>query len=280
MRLLFAITTILFSLTVLSENHKYYGNDFYLKLNKGDILKSEISQILASYHIPNHQEFDSLQKNCQLEQNPNCYRQIHLTYHDARKFLFGLLYLERSPKGQNFVEGVYCSKKWTSRDFPKGGGIGPDRIPDPKYMNTEHTWPQSRFSKRYEKAHQKSDLHILYPTDSKVNSIRGSFPFAEVESSSKFVCNGAKIGSIRSEKQTYFEPPNKHKGNVARAMFYFSTRYNMPISPTQEKFFRVWNESDPVDESERFRNEKIFEIQRVRNPYIDHPELIKMIEDF
>ncbi len=33
-----------------------------------------------------------------------------------------------------------------------------------------------------------------------------------------------------------------------------------------------WHTNDPVDEFEMSRNEKIYEIQGNRNPYIDHPE--------
>ena len=43
-------------------------------------------------------------------------------------------------------------------------------------MNTEHTWPQSKGAT----GAAKSDLHHLFPTDSKANSIRGNHPFGIV----------------------------------------------------------------------------------------------------
>ena len=36
----------------------------------------------------------------------------------------------------------------------------------------------------------------------------------------------------------HFEPPAEHKGNVARAIFYFSVRYKMKVTPTQEAFLK------------------------------------------
>ncbi len=38
-----------------------------------------------------------------------------------------------------------------------------------------------------------------------------------------------------------------------------------------------WNEQDPVSEWEKQRNEKIFNIQGNRNPFIDHPEWVEEI---
>ena len=38
-----------------------------------------------------------------------------------------------------------------------------------------------------------------------------------------------------------------------------------------------WHKQDPVDEYEKQRNEKIYEIQGNRNPFIDHPEWVEKI---
>ena len=77
-----------------------------------------------------------------------------------------------------------------------------------------------------------------------------------------------------------FEPPDSHKGNVARAMFYFSMRYNMRIDPVQEKFLKKWNKLDPIDAAERLRNRRIKDIQGNSNPFIDDPFLADRISDF
>ena len=75
-------------------------------------------------------------------------------------------------------------------------------------------------------------------------------------------------------------PPIEHRGNVARALFYFSVRYGMSISAVEESSLRSWHMEDPVDEAELERHEQIFSIQRVRNPFIDFPELVEDIDNF
>ena len=77
-----------------------------------------------------------------------------------------------------------------------------------------------------------------------------------------------------------FEPPQQHKGNVARALFYFSTKYKLAIDPNEEAVLRKWASEDPVDVEEMHRNDEIEKAQHSRNPFIDFSELINNISDF
>ncbi|MFN8943697.1 MAG: endonuclease I family protein, partial [Pseudobdellovibrionaceae bacterium] len=124
--------------------------------------------------------------------------------------------------------------------------------------------------------------HHLYPTDSKLNSIRGNYPFGEVVRSKKALhCeSGAMFGDPEQGSGPVFEPPAKHKGNVARALFYFSSKYHMAIDPAQEATLKKWHIEDPVDAEEMRRNEEIYKVQMSRNPFIDYPELASQISDF
>lgn len=198
------------------------------------------------------------------------------SYKEARKKLFNDLHLEKDDRGY-YVVGVYCLEK----TYPHNGEHPGDRLPDASILNTEHTWPQSKFSTAFPKETQKTDLHHLFPTLSRINSERGNYPFAEVTRDRNLSCDESESGSpATGESGTYFEPPETHKGNVARAMFYFSVRYKMAIDPVQEHFFRQWHEDDPVDQFEKKRHESIAAMQKNRNPFIDDPSLVKKIPNF
>ncbi|MCK5882836.1 MAG: endonuclease [Bacteriovoracaceae bacterium] len=211
------------------------------------------------------------------------------SYKTARMFLFGELHLEQEKNGGFFVKDVYCEKTYTNKEFKSKKSIGPKRIPDNRILNCEHTWPKSRFSKG--RSHRSSDiykqkvadLHHLFPTQSKMNAIRGNLEFGEVkiETNNLPCSNTSQLGTIaENSKKRFFQPPRQHRGNVARAVFYFAVRYKMNIGATEESFLRRWHIEDPVDSAEEHRNGRIQEIQGNRNPFIDYPEFVHLIENF
>lgn len=204
--------------------------------------------------------------------------QLTLTYTEARVKLFNVLDLQKDAKG-HFVKGVYCDDKFYHYRQNETPGI---KIPDGNIMNTEHTWPQSKFNRAFPETTQKTDLHHLYPSYSKINAERGNYPFAEViPSPIKLFCTMSQLGKASNTGLgVYFEPSDDHKGNVARSMFYFSTRYKLAIDPVQEYYLRQWHILDPVDANEKTRHEKIVTIQKNRNPFIDDPGLVNQILDF
>lgn len=191
-----------------------------------------------------------------------------ISYSLARQLLFGKLHYNNG-----IVTDVYCNENHDSKH-----GVGPGLIPDPKFLNCEHTWPQSKFVGS-EAETMKVDLHHLYPANSKANTSRSNNPFGEIDSHPN-VCNVSIRGTVRGTNLVGFEPPDRHKGNVARAIFYFSVRYQMPVDLEQEEYLRKWNHLDPVDIPETIRNNQIQEIQGNRNPFIDDPNLIDSISDF
>jgi len=147
-------------------------------------------------------------------------------------------------------------------------------IPSPKIMNVEHTWPQSLGAH----GEAKADLHHLYPTNSNVNSIRSSLPFCDVKTI-KWEGDLSRRGESDDFKNC-FEPPQTHKGNVARSLFYFAIRYKHIISEAEEKILRKWHQEDPVDQNEEDRNLKINIYQKNKNPFVENPELVDLVEDF
>ena len=182
-----------------------------------------------------------------------------LTYKQANEILFTKL-----NQTSNEICSAYTSKLCASNN----------EIPSPKIMNIEHTWPQSTGANGI----AKSDLHHLFAVDSPTNSIRSSLPFCDVVELKWD--NGESKRGFNSFKEHCFEPPVKHKGNVARALFYFSVRYKMPIDDNQETYLRKWHKQDPIDQNEIDRNDKIKSFQNNSNPFIEKPELVEQIQNF
>ena len=259
----------------------YYGKELYDSVKSGardKNLQELLFTILNSGHVAKQGDFDEIVSSC--NGTRSCYQHNSLGYDVARQVLLGRLHLQQN--GGNYsITDVYCETAYNSNDFPRNRGPGPDRIPDSTVLNTEHTWPQSRFTNKFPNGMQKSDLHHLFPSDSATNNVRGNFEFGEVDAPARPVpCGSGKFGKIKSAPGYYFEPPAAHRGNVARALFYFSTRYRLSISKVEEYFIRKWHVEDPVDEFEMARNNEIHKIQGDRNPFIDHPELVNYISDF
>jgi hypothetical protein len=218
---------------------------------KNEDLKEELFKISSNKHIP-------------------------VGYNSAKRYVFGQLHLKLDNENRYFIREVYC------HNIIKNG-VGPSAIPSNDKVNTEHTWPQSKFSGQFNEELQKSDLHHLFPTDSKANGVRSSNRFAEVSSNRHLNkgCEASKSGpSTTRGGDHFFEPPTEHKGNVARALFYFSIRYKLKINSNEEEVLRRWNDLDPVDTEELIRNDQIEKIQGNRNPFIDFPNLPNDINRF
>lgn len=270
MKRLLLTLVFLTSLTAAAqERYAYYGEDFYRNFPR--ITKDELHNILNSAHIPVKGGYDRIVNSCR-DANGSCYQQNVLGYTNARKVMFGELDKEQDNRG-TFVRDVYCDRKFYFSNVD-------DALRRHDDVNTEHTWPQSKFSRNFNKDMQKSDLHHLYPTDSKANSRRGNYRFGDVpahqDSLDLDYCSISRFG----KRDNVFNPPQEHQGNVARALFYFATRYNLKIHPAEEVILRLWDKMDPVDQEEITRHEKIFQYQKVRNPFVDHPELTDAIGDF
>lgn len=159
--------------------------------------------------------------------------------------------------------------------------------------NREHSWPQSWFGSD---GTAKTDLHHIFATDGYVNGKRSNHPFGEVRSATWTSRNGSKLGSCKTSGYTgtVFEPIDEYKGDFARAIMYMSVRYygedsgwsnsdmttKSVIKPWAIAMLLRWNDQDPVSQKEIDRNNAIYrDYQHNRNPFVDHPELARMIWD-
>lgn len=182
-----------------------------------------------------------------------------LSYDRAREELFSFV---DNVDGQ--VQGVYT-----------GTWVTTSGVPDANIMNTEHTWCQSWGA---DSLPAKSDLNHLFPTISSANSVRSNYPFGWVVDAT-WSQGGSKKG-LDGWGSVVFEPRDPHKGDAARAIFYFSIRYQMPVPDRMEEVLRQWNRLDPPDDKERSRAERIEQLQGRRNPLVFCPELVEQITDF
>ncbi|MBL3550316.1 endonuclease [Chryseobacterium sp. KMC2] len=165
--------------------------------------------------------------------------------------------------------------------------------PEGHCYNREHIVPQSLFNQGLP---MRSDAHFVRATDGKVNGERGDLPFGKVATANYNSQNGSKRGNSASPGFTgvVFEPIDEFKGDVARMIFYFVTRYETQLSafgtgnmlggsayPGLQNWelnqLIIWHTQDPVSSAEIRRNNATYTFQGNRNPYIDHPEYVNMV---
>lgn len=189
------------------------------------------------------------------------------SYDGAKTFLF-----QELDNNSGVVRCVYTGRDYTINSSYNGST-------DP---NTEHTYAQSWFGTS-EESIKKADVHHLFVTNSSVNSSRGNLPFDVVTTTTSTfpVYNGyvSKRGT-NSTGDDVFEPADQHKGNLARALLYFSVRYNMTLSQGGVDMLETlitWHNADAVDAAELARNTAVYAHQGNRNPFVDHPEYVAQI---
>ena len=209
-----------------------------------------------------------------------------LGYTDARDILYGTIDL----KDGNQLSGVYT-----------GYTITLDPLLDPSTdaynqgINCEHTWPQSMGAGNEP---QKSDMHHLFPCKSNVNSSRGNDPYAEIPDietdtwyrndysqetiPTEYIDEFAEKYNPPNADYETFEPREDHKGDAARAVFYFFCMYN-DVADTnfwneQKDYLIDWHYYDEVDTWELDRTWTIASYQQDQpNPFILDSSLARRI---
>ncbi len=179
---------------------------------------------------------------------------------------------------------------YTGRSVP---GVTTRATAASNQINTEHVWPRSRGA---EEDPMLSDLHHLFSSDESANSQRSNFPFGAVRGTVLWTsANPPSPGDVSrlgyangNSGQIVFEPRPSKRGDIARALLYFYTRYNTqrPSAYSLANFaferdlIVAWAREDAPDAYERARNDLVQRAQGNRNPYIDWPELLTLIPEF
>ena len=197
-----------------------------------------------------------------------------------------------SEGGDDGVVGVYtgwfvpfdCSPSCDPSQDVFNGGAG---------LNMEHTWPRAFGA---DAGNAQWNLHHLFPTKVNVNGDRGNLKFDESpdaqttrwyreDGSQTTIPDGSIIDEFSELRSGIaFEPREDHKGDVARAMFYFYTMYEAqadasgggPFFEAQKETLYDWAYSDPVSLKEYDRTLTIAPFQSNEpNPFVLDSTLIR-----
>ena len=163
---------------------------------------------------------------------------------------------------QNADEDPYNSNNmvlfYTNASVPKTANMD--------VWNREHVWAQSLSKEWFGESGAGADMHHIRPCNPSENSSRGNKKFG---TSSGYYDPSAHGGDFR--------------GDVARIIFYMFTRYvegdSREFTDIAEslELLLLWNDEDPVSETEIIRNNYTKLIQGNRNPFIDNPDYADMI---
>ncbi|MFK7797501.1 MAG: endonuclease [Aureispira sp.] len=217
----------------------------------------------------------TLLTNLRLDYKPT----IIVSYGTARDNMFSYIYEENDT-----VTCVYTGlKRYLPSNATSPRAIMLDNN-SAVSVNTEHTYPQSKALN----SAGRSDLHHIFPTRALANNGRSTLPFGEISVNNvdKWYKDAIMLTAppavaeqpLYSKQQTgvMFEPREDHKGNVARAMFYFYTMYRNEADGADPNYFNQqknilcqWHLDDPVDSMEWVRTSRIALFQNNRvNPFV------------
>ncbi|MEH2142870.1 endonuclease [Nostoc sp.] len=195
-----------------------------------------------------------------------------LNYDRARDQMFGII-----DNRAGIVTDIYAS--YPIRLIGNGD---PSQEAEKLGLNTEHVWPQSKGA---DKGNSRSDLHHLFSAREDINTERGNKPFDDIADTStkKWYRNNTVQSTIPSSAidefsestSSEFEPREKVKGDIARAIFYFYTIYRNQAERVDLNYFQnqrqtlcKWNQQDLPDITEIERSHAIAEFQGNDNPFV------------
>ncbi|MDY0336631.1 MAG: endonuclease [Candidatus Cloacimonadaceae bacterium] len=214
-------------------------------------------------------------------------RTTHTTKYSYDALWTQLRYTDEDPANTNNIIQIYTG--WSIPKSHYGGGV--------TQWNREHTWSKSH-GDFGESRPAGTDLHHMRPCDATVNSAKGNKDFDEggneyIDASPYSGYSGATGNYTTSST---WEPRDEEKGDVARMIMYMAVRYegtdtsyDLEIvdynnsSPSGQPYYGKlstmlqWHAQDPVDAWEIRRNERIFERQGNRNPFVDYPEFAQYL---
>ena len=183
---------------------------------------------------------------------------------------------DADPENPDNVILVYTGRSHNNDDYGTGGN----------FINREHVWAKSHGDFN-DWPPMYGDVHNLKPADASVNMDKSNKDFDDGGTQ-----HSEATGCYYTDST--WEARDEVKGDIARIIFYMSTRYeggdgeidlevvdwnNTYPNAQHGKLSTLlqWNLLDPPDEFERNRNNVIYSYQKNRNPFIDNPEFVQLI---
>lgn len=218
--------------------------------------------------------------------------QNHKTYTTYDQIRGGNAYSDQDPNDPtkliDFYTGISVANDWDSGST----------------WNREHVWCQSLSGGLYGEKGAGADIHHIRPTISSINTARNNARYTDRENCGtiqmkEYKYNNKETGCYIYE-QSYFEPRDEVKGDVARILMYLYMHYSSEVDVNTHQYagklrisniaytsegtykaswemLKDWNELDPVDTFESNRNNYCASVTGTRNPFIDHPEYANAI---
>lgn len=115
--------------------------------------------------------------------------------------------------------------------------------------------------------YMQADMYNLFPAIGAVNAVRSNKRYSALpDSAPAFGSCRAKVDGNR------FEPPDRAKGQVARAALYMADSYpKYRLSRQQQQLFEAWDKMFPVDAWECTRAKRIEALQGNENARVKEP---------
>jgi endonuclease I len=207
---------------------------------------------------------------------------------------------ERCKDIEGGISDIFNYKACFTRGTPHGTTLGT--------LTREHIWPKSWWECGNSCLEQEafSDLHLVFPGEATGNNQRHALPYGVVlentDTNDETLIGWMKGPCVQNSNRKCIEPPPEWKGVLARATLYVSVRYrnifkypcesstglcatNIAVQGAHlnewfEDTLREWHHNYPITDAERKRNEAVYQLQGNRNPFVDHPEYVGMIQNF
>lgn len=187
---------------------------------------------------------------------------------------------DQDPLNSNQVWLVYQERGIPKLDFQSGSSnIG--------VWNREHTFPRSRGGFNNIDADTLADgIDFFWTTNA--DSVRHANSDAHGIRAVSAQENNSRGNQFYGQYNGPMGTQGRFKGDVARSIFFLSVRYNgLEVVPGYPDgmigqfgdldTLLAWHRNDPPDDYEMNRNNVVFEWQRNRNPFIDHPNLAEYL---